>query len=79
MGPAGGGGLLIEKEGGAADAPLPVEVVMATRTATVGGRAPGFSLPCTEGPGSPRRQVSLDEYADRWLILVFYSRDFSLL
>jgi peroxiredoxin len=53
--------------------------MMATRTATVGSRAPDFSLPCTEGPGSPRRQVSLDDYADRWLILLFYSRDFSLL
>ena len=52
---------------------------MATRTATVGNRAPDFSLPCTAGPGSPRRQVSLDDYADRWLILLFYSRDFSLL
>jgi peroxiredoxin len=52
---------------------------MATRTATVGTRAPGFSLPCTEGPDSARRQVSLDTYGDRWLILLFYSRDFSLL
>jgi peroxiredoxin len=70
---------LIEKKGEAVKGPLPVEVVMATRTATVGGRAPDFSLPCTEGPGSPRRQVSLDDYADRWLVLLFYSRDFSLL
>jgi peroxiredoxin len=54
-------------------------MVMETRTATVGTRAPDFSLPCTEGPGSTRRQVSLDDYADRWLILLFYSRDFSLL
>jgi peroxiredoxin len=52
---------------------------MATRTATVGTRAPAFSLPCTEGPGSPRREVSLDDYVDRWLVLVFYPRDFSLL
>ena len=43
-----------------------------------GGGAMGFSLPCTEGPGTPPRQVSLDSYADRWLILLFYSRDFSL-
>jgi peroxiredoxin len=54
-------------------------MVMEMRTATVGTRAPDFSLPCTEGPGSPRRQVSLADYADRWLILLFYSRDFSLL
>ena len=51
---------------------------MATRTATVGTRAPDFSLPRTEGPGSARRQVSLHDYADHWLILLFYSRDFSL-
>ena len=51
---------------------------MAMRTATVGTRAPGFSLQATEGPGSARRQVSLDDYIDRWLILVFYPRDFSL-
>jgi peroxiredoxin len=51
---------------------------MATRTATVGTRAPDFSLPCTEGPGSARRLASLDDYTDRWLILLFYSRDFSL-
>ncbi len=51
---------------------------MATQTAAVGTRAPALSLPCTEGPGTPRRQVSLDDYADRWLMLVFYPRDFSL-
>jgi peroxiredoxin len=55
-----------------------VEGEMETRTATVGTRAPAFSLPCTQGPGSQQRQVSLDDYADRWLILVFYPRDFSL-
>jgi peroxiredoxin len=47
------------------------------RGAMVGTRAPAFSLPCTEGPGSGRR-VSLDDYLDRWLLLLFYSRDFSL-
>jgi peroxiredoxin len=52
---------------------------MTTRTAMVGTRAPGFSLPCTTAPGSASRQVSLDDYADHWLILLFYSRDFSLL
>jgi peroxiredoxin len=54
-------------------------MVMETRTATVGTRAPDFSLPCTGGPGGAPRQVCRDDYADRWLILVFYSRDFSLL
>ena len=52
---------------------------MATRSATVGTRAPDFSLSCTEGPGSESRQVALDDYLDRWLILLVYPRDFSLL
>jgi alkyl hydroperoxide reductase subunit AhpC len=49
------------------------------RTAMVGTRAPNFSLVCTEGPSFPRRQVSLDDYMDRWLMLIFYPRDFSLI
>jgi peroxiredoxin len=52
---------------------------MATRSATVGTRAPDFSLVCTEGNGLGRRQVSLNDYLDRWLVLLFYPRDFSLL
>lgn len=52
---------------------------MATRTATVGTRAPYFSLVCTEGPGTERREVTLDHYLDRWLVLLFYPRDFSML
>ena len=52
---------------------------MATRTATVGTRAPNFALPCTDGPGSGRREVTLDGYLDRWLVLLFYPRDFSML
>lgn len=52
---------------------------MSKRTARVGTRAPHFSLPCTQGPGSESREVTLDDFADRWLILLFYSRDFSLL
>ena len=51
---------------------------MAMRSAMVGTRAPSFSLLCTEGPGSERRRVSLDDYLDRWLLLIFYPRDFSL-
>ena len=51
---------------------------MAMRTAMVGNRAPSFSLPCTGGSGSEARRVSLDDYLDRWLLLLFYSRDFSL-
>jgi eukaryotic-like serine/threonine-protein kinase len=50
---------------------------MAMRTATVGTRAPGFTVPATDGPGT-RREVSLDDYLDRWLVLLFYPRDFTL-
>ena len=48
-------------------------------SAMVGARAPNFSLFCTDGPRSGRRRVSLDDYFDRWLLLLFYSRDFSLI
>ncbi len=51
---------------------------MTMRTAMVGTRAPTFSLPCTQGARSAPRQVSLDDYLDRWLLLLFYSRDFTL-
>jgi peroxiredoxin len=51
---------------------------MATRTAVVGTRAPAFSLPCVDGPSAAPRQVSLEDYLDRWLVLLFYPRDFSL-
>src|SRR5262245_690176 len=50
---------------------------MEIQTARVGKRAPQFELPCTRGPGSARR-VGIADYRDRWLILVFYPRDFSL-
>jgi eukaryotic-like serine/threonine-protein kinase len=46
--------------------------------AMVGRRAPGFTLTCTQGPGTARRRVTLDDFQDRWLILVFYPRDFSI-
>lgn len=49
------------------------------RSAMVGTRAPNFSLPCTEGAPSERNRASLDDYLDRWLLLLFYSRDFSLI
>ena len=51
---------------------------MAMRTAMVGTRAPNFSLLRTEGARCGAKQVSLDDYLDRWLLLLFYSRDFSL-
>ena len=48
------------------------------RSAMVGTRAPNFSLLATQGPEAGPRRVTLDDYLDRWLMLVFYSRDFSL-
>jgi peroxiredoxin len=51
---------------------------MATRGAAVGTRAPDFSLPCVDGPAEAPRQVSLGDYLDGWLVLLFYPRDFSL-
>src|SRR5438270_6743676 len=44
----------------------------------VGSRAPGFSLPCTRPTPADRERAALDDYRDRWLILLFYPRDFSL-
>ena len=49
-----------------------------TREAKVGTRAPGFTLSVVNGSGSERGQVTLDDYVDRWLMLMFYPRDFSL-
>ena len=50
---------------------------MENHTASVGKRAPRFELPCTRGLGLLGR-VTLADYRDRWLMLVFYPRDFSL-
>jgi alkyl hydroperoxide reductase subunit AhpC len=46
--------------------------------ARVGSLAPEFDLPCTPLPGSGRRRAALGDFRDRWLGLVFYPRDFSL-
>jgi alkyl hydroperoxide reductase subunit AhpC len=47
-------------------------------TAQVGMRAPPFSLLCTRGSASERQQVTPDDFLNRWLVLLFYPRDFSL-
>jgi len=44
----------------------------------VGRRTPAFILMATQGPGTPRRRLTLDDFQDRWLALLFYPRDFSL-
>lgn len=46
--------------------------------AIVGKRAPEFDLACTMGSSSSRRRTTSADYRDRWLALVFYPRDFSL-
>ena len=50
-----------------------------TRTAKVGTRAPGFTLSAVDGIGAERHPISLDDYLDQWLILMFYPRDFSMI
>jgi alkyl hydroperoxide reductase subunit AhpC len=47
-------------------------------TLGVGARAPDFTLPATAWPDTCEREVSLDDYRDRWLVLLFYPRDFSM-
>jgi len=49
------------------------------KIAQVGTRAPDFDLPCTNLPNSKRGQVTLADYEDRWLLLIFYPRDFSMI
>ncbi len=44
----------------------------------VGGAAPDFAIPATSGTVSSRRTRRLRDYGGRWLVLVFYPRDFSL-
>ncbi len=46
--------------------------------AIVGKRAPEFDLACTMGSSSSRRRATSADYRDRWVALVFYPRDFSL-
>ncbi len=45
-----------------------------TAPAAVGSLAPDFDLPST----SPEGRCALSDYSGRWLVLVFYPRDFSL-
>jgi alkyl hydroperoxide reductase subunit AhpC/predicted Ser/Thr protein kinase len=49
-----------------------------TAPVIVGSRAPNFTLPSTAWPDTAVREVSLDDYRDRWLVLLFYPRDFSM-
>jgi len=51
---------------------------MENHVVQVGSRAPAFALMCTRGSAAERRQVTPDDFLDRWLVLLFYPRDFSL-
>ena len=51
---------------------------MNDQQAAVGKRAPEFELPCVQPTGASSGRVALRDYRDRWLVLVFYPRDFSL-
>lgn len=41
-------------------------------------RAADFDLPCTPRADNDEPNVTLDDYRDRWLVLLFYPRDFSM-
>ena len=45
----------------------------------VGRRAPDFRIPCTRSAEHPACVARLGDYADRWLLLMFYPQDFSLI
>jgi alkyl hydroperoxide reductase subunit AhpC len=45
----------------------------------IGNPAPAFDLPCTRFPDPGRTRAALADYKDRWLVLLFYPRDFSLI
>ena len=49
------------------------------RAAIVGKRSPGFSIPAIDGMGRNQFQASLNDFDDRWVILLFYPRDFSMI
>jgi alkyl hydroperoxide reductase subunit AhpC len=47
-------------------------------TTLIGNPAPAFDLACTRFPDPSRSRVALGDYRGRWLVLVFYPSDFSL-
>ncbi len=49
-----------------------------TPSSIIGRRAPEFEVPCTTTPTHPEPIAHLRDYQDRWLILMFYPQDFSL-
>jgi alkyl hydroperoxide reductase subunit AhpC len=51
---------------------------MTNHAPLVGSLAPDFDLPCTKAEGGNRERAALADYRGRWLVLLFYPRDFSL-
>ncbi len=51
---------------------------LAANSTLIGNPAPDFDLPCTRFPDPARSRVRLADYRGRWLVLVFYPSDFSL-
>src|SRR4051812_5774763 len=49
------------------------------QTTLIGNPAPPFDLPCTRFPDPTRHRAALEDYRGRWLLLLFYPRDFSLI
>ncbi len=45
----------------------------------VGKLAPRFALTCVSADDEASRSVTLGDYAGRWLVLIFYPRDFSFI
>lgn len=52
---------------------------MSATSTHVGKLAPDFDLPCTKTAESSAGRARLADYRGRWLTLVFYPRDFSLI
>ena len=52
---------------------------MSPSAAHVGKLAPDFDLPCTSTSEHTAQRAKLADYRGRWLTLVFYPRDFSLI
>ncbi|MBI3408263.1 MAG: protein kinase [Planctomycetes bacterium] len=52
---------------------------MAEQTLLVSRRAPDFDFELTSGTPQSRQRVTLADYQDRWLILLFYPHDFTLI
>jgi alkyl hydroperoxide reductase subunit AhpC len=48
------------------------------QTTLIGNPAPAFDLSCTRLPDPDRHRARLSDSSGRWLILVFYPRDFSM-